>query len=73
MPLSHTAICADGPMAGEQFPVALDETGSPPDVVDVDGHTYLLAVQSQPSEARPWRYAAVREGTLLLVDGEQSD
>lgn len=72
MTTTSAAFCADGPVAGEEFSVVLDETGSPPEVVDVEGHTYLLAVQPQPLDARPWRYTVVRDGTLLLLDGGRS-
>lgn len=68
-PGNKAGICADGPMAGREFAVSLDEAGSPPDVVDVDGHTYLLAVQQRPLQGRPWRYTVVDEGVLLVLDG----
>lgn len=67
-----TAICGDGPMAGEEFTVPLDPAGHPTDVVDVAGHTYQLAMQPPPTGARPWRYTTVREGTLLVLEGGQT-
>ena len=68
----NAGICADGPMAGREFAVSLDATGSPAEVVDVDGCTYLLAVQQRPVQGRPWRYAVVSEGALLVLEGGQN-
>jgi len=56
-------------MAGSQVTVALGRHAYPPDEIDVDGHGYLLAVQSRPVTGRPWRYTVIRPGDLWVIDG----
>ena len=64
-----TGLCADGPMAGTEVRVAVDSDGQPPAVIAVDGHTYVLALQSSPVIGRPWRHTVVRDGDLYAIDG----
>lgn len=68
-PETVTGLCIDGPMAGTEMPVPLEDDGDPVAVVDVDGHTYVLAVQGRPVAGRPWRYSVVRDGNLYVIDG----
>lgn len=66
------ALCVDGPMAGSEVTVPLGRHAYPPDVIDVDGHGYLLAVQSRPVTGRPWRYTVIRPGDPWVIDGERT-
>ena len=63
-----TGLCVDGPMAGDEVTVPLVD-GEPPTVIDVNGSTYMLAVQPTPADRRPWRYTVVRLGDLIDPDG----
>lgn len=63
------ALCVDGPMVGSEVTVTLGRHAFPPDVIDVDGHGYLLAVQARPVTGRPWRYTVIRPGDLWVIDG----
>ena len=68
-PAAVTGLCADGPMAGTEVRVEVDGDGEPSAVIAVDGHTYVLAMQSSPVIGRPWRYTVVRDGDLYVIDG----
>lgn len=71
-PAAVTGLCGDGPLAGTEVRVAVDGDGEPAAVIAVDGHTYVLAMQSSPVTGRPWRYTVVRDGELHVIDGGAS-